>query len=68
MGDVFWRHLFARVAYLQGERQPLLGPNDVELLRTKVTITVYSLQALYTERMGDVFWRHLFVRVAYLQG
>ena len=34
MGDVFRRHLFARVAYLQGERQPLLGPNDVELLRT----------------------------------
>ena len=34
MGDVFWRHLFGRVAYLQGERQPLLGPNDAELLRT----------------------------------
>jgi len=42
-------------------RQPIrLGQGD--------SITVYSLQALYTERMGDVFWRHLFVRVAYLQG
>jgi len=26
--------LFARVAYLQGERQPLLGPNDAERCRT----------------------------------
>jgi len=26
--------LLARVAYLQGERQPLLGPNEAELLRT----------------------------------
>jgi len=31
-------------------------------------ITLYSLQAFYTEKMGDVFWRHLLVRVAYLQG
>jgi len=34
MGDVSGRHPFAQVAYLQGERQPLLGPNDAELLRT----------------------------------
>jgi len=33
MGDVFWRHFFERVAYLQGEMPPLLGPNDAELLR-----------------------------------
>jgi len=30
MGDVFERHLFVRIAYLQGERQPLLGPSDAD--------------------------------------
>ena len=34
MEDVSWRYLRVRVAYLQGERQPLLGPNEVELPRT----------------------------------
>jgi len=34
MGDVFWRNLFVRVAYLQGERRRLLGSNEAELLRT----------------------------------
>ena len=27
-------YLVVRVAYLQGERQPFLGPNEAELLRT----------------------------------
>jgi len=34
MGDVFWSHLFVRVAYLMGERHPFRGPNEAELLRT----------------------------------
>jgi len=34
----------------------------------KVTVTVKSLQTLYTEKTGDVFWRHLFGRVTFLQG
>jgi len=34
MGDVLWRHLFARVTYLQDERQPSIGTNDAEFLRT----------------------------------
>jgi len=34
LGDVFWRHSFVRVAYLQVERQPLPVPNEAELLRT----------------------------------
>ena len=47
MGDVFWRHFFARVAYLQGERLPLLGPNDAELLRT------YSSKLPFILWVGD---------------
>jgi len=34
IGDVFWRHLFVQVAYLQVERQPWLGPSDAELFWT----------------------------------
>ena len=34
-GDVFWRHLFLRVAYLQDERQTLLEPNSSRLTRAR---------------------------------
>jgi len=30
MGDDFWGYLSVRVAYLQGEKQLFLGPNEAE--------------------------------------
>ena len=44
---VYWRHLFVRIAYLKGERQPLLGLDEAGrfwILETILLSTISTLQ------------------------